>query len=116
MSLFVHFLCPHAACGFRVFFFFKAAATTEIYTLSLHDALPIKPAETAVVVTTDEAGREAAASLRRVDRKSTRLNSGHVSMSYAAFCLKKNSKNRMSITASTRTTSRISLKGRSSIK
>src|SRR5256885_7390009 len=90
------------------FFFFNDTATTEIYTLSLHDALPISLA----------GGRGAAGSARgphaRVrgpvpqerrarrqgdhaadggDRKSTRLNSSHLVISYAVFCLKK--KNRI---------------------
>src|SRR6266581_3157008 len=68
-------------------FFFNDTATTEIYTLSLHDALPIS-----------ELGRDHEAArgmLLRVphhplgDRKSTRLNSSHPSISYAVFCLKK---------------------------
>src|SRR6267154_3585268 len=75
-----------------IFFFFNDTATTEIYTLSLHDALPI--ARVARVVTT---GRPAAGSAvttarllpARVDRKSTRLNSSHPSISYAVFCLQK---------------------------
>src|SRR3989442_11895699 len=70
------------------FFFFNDTATTEIYTLSLHDALPISAR-----------GRGAAAGRRELrawsrgagpgDRKSTRLNSSHVRISYAVFCLKK---------------------------
>src|ERR1022692_5115534 len=66
------------------FFFFNDTATTEIYTLSLHDALPIwspssegrwnwrPPSPTPII-----------------DRKSTRLNSSHLVISYAVFCLKK---------------------------
>src|SRR5690606_41893594 len=72
-------------------FFFNTTATTEIYTLSLHDALPILRRG---------AARHAAGGARRVaggpglvagtqDRKSTRLNSSHVKISYAVFCLKK---------------------------
>src|SRR5215510_16006879 len=70
---------------FFVFFFFNDTATTEIYTLSLHDALPIS--------------RRPTCPRRRCpprrgpgpppDRKSTRLNSSHVAISYAVFCLKK---------------------------
>src|SRR5690349_24049524 len=75
-------------------FFFSDTATTEIYTLSLHDALPIsgaihrpfcsrpKPAQI-------RCERRSWRSLRRLDRKSTRLNSSHVEISYAVFCLKK---------------------------
>src|SRR5256885_12256074 len=82
------------------FFFFNDTATTEIYTLSLHDALPIS-----TVPSTDGSspGRGAAvarayiampASLANstacaLDRKSTRLNSSHLVISYAVFCLKK---------------------------
>src|SRR5574337_1332041 len=70
------------------FFFFNDTATTEIYTLSLHDALPIYHR--------GEPGRPAGPvpprRLRRGDRKSTRLNSSHHSISYAVFCLKKKNK------------------------
>src|SRR2546430_9082316 len=80
---------PHRTGRKSVFFFFNDTATTEIYTLSLHDALPIS------------LGREIAQVLQvqvehswaRVgdrDRKSTRLNSSHSQISYAVFCLKKN--------------------------
>src|SRR5256885_12580305 len=76
------------------FFFFNDTATTEIYTLSLHDALPI-------CVRARRRARSAAARRRecarprcrprrsRSDRKSTRLNSSHLVISYAVFCLKK---------------------------
>src|SRR3712207_9446871 len=91
------------------FFFFNDTATTEIYTLSLHDALPIsqpghgdgsdgsamsdpvtawsfryRPHSTAAAI--------ASAPVRR-DRKSTRLNSSHANISYAVFCLKKKKTN-----------------------
>src|SRR2546426_10596637 len=83
------------------FFFFNDTATTEIYTLSLHDALPIwvvkhhahpkplmgtarhRPADP---TQSDQSQRLAA------DRKSTRLNSSHLVISYAVFCLKKKNK------------------------
>src|SRR5438270_9322526 len=81
---------------FRLFFF-NDTATTEIYTLSLHDALPIFGRERRAA-----AGRLRAhavcgpgASQARVrwrDRKSTRLNSSHSQISYAVFCLKKKKK------------------------
>src|SRR3712207_8990052 len=90
-----------------LFCFFNDTATTEIYTLSLHDALPICPAGSGGV---EEARRRAPAPrpdrqrgghARRVlaevhrghrqDRKSTRLNSSHANISYAVFCLKKKS-------------------------
>src|SRR3712207_7614987 len=93
-------------------FFFNDTATTEIYTLSLHDALPILPLrlplrEDARVVRDARGGAladHAAAHrgrpavphggqphhlLLRPDRKSTRLNSSHANISYAVFCLKK---------------------------
>src|SRR3712207_8510503 len=94
------------------FFFFNDTATTEIYTLSLHDALPIyrhrshtqgpgsvtdgtgplrvalsggrRPAGSAAAT-----GRRPARSRTPRDRKSTRLNSSHANISYAVFCLKK---------------------------
>src|SRR3989338_9789499 len=71
-----------------LFFFFNDTATTEIYTLSLHDALPIfRMRKTSVVIWILRSRVR-----RRVsqpDRKSTRLNSSHSSISYAVFCLKK---------------------------
>src|SRR2546429_3328861 len=71
---------------FFFFFFFNDTATTEIYTLSLHDALPIswsaRPAKP------PPSGSPACCRSRR-DRKSTRLNSSHGYISYAVFCLKK---------------------------
>src|SRR6266496_1043387 len=69
-----------------LFFFFNDPATTEIYTLSLHDALPILLSTSAPV-----AGLSTATSgwPHQQDRKSTRLNSSHVEISYAVFCLKK---------------------------
>src|SRR5947208_13468483 len=74
-------------------FFFNDTATTEIYTLSLHDALPIC-SEFALAAIPFSAARELAFSakfaLRAItDRKSTRLNSSHQIISYAVFCLKK---------------------------
>src|SRR5439155_20974522 len=91
--------------SFPLFFFFSAPAPPEIYTLSLHDALPIcvqadrRPAGR--VDQRIEAGQAVvgdavvgAAHDRLADRKSTRLNSSHVAISYAVFCLKKKKKNR----------------------
>src|SRR3712207_6969497 len=87
------------------FFFFNDTATTEIYTLSLHDALPISTASspggarTKSSWKTAPAGRRSPAAPERrrssastVDRKSTRLNSSHANISYAVFCLKKKKK------------------------
>src|SRR2546430_12346741 len=91
-----------------LFFFFNDTATTEIYTLSLHDALPIsgraarQQAERGLVAT----ARIATAGRPRPpgsadpengaaeDRKSTRLNSSHSQISYAVFCLKKKKRQR----------------------
>src|SRR5712675_3413375 len=80
-------------------FFFNDTATTEIYTLSLHDALPISEARF-VSVTGRGRGSQNLIELglpwRIVlgDRKSTRLNSSHGYISYAVFCLKKKKKNK----------------------
>src|SRR5436305_4692536 len=74
-------------------FFFNDPATTEIYTLSLHDALPISAELRARAerrqVRARARLRVALAPDLRGDRKSTRLNSSHVRISYAVFCLKK---------------------------
>src|SRR2546430_10199197 len=80
-----------------IFFFFNDTATTEIYTLSLHDALPIYVAVAAVAggrVLGVVRGRTRVSSGRRQDRKSTRLNSSHSQISYAVFCLKKKNTSR----------------------
>src|SRR5436309_14419366 len=77
------------------FFFFNDTATTEIYTLSLHDALPILGR-----LQGRGCSRQGAPDDRErswppgfdQDRKSTRLNSSHVKISYAVFCLKKKKK------------------------
>src|SRR3712207_8798084 len=97
-------------------FFFNDTATTEIYTLSLHDALPIlidaldrdlvhvraeqlageisraarrQPVRGVDLLPADPLEDEDALRDVRVDRKSTRLNSSHANISYAVFCLKK---------------------------
>src|SRR6266481_7283693 len=75
---------------FSLFFFFNDTATTEIYTLSLHDALPISQ-NRRQHSRPGRPGRDHCAFQR--DRKSTRLNSSHSSISYAVFCLKKKNKN-----------------------
>src|SRR6266498_4560395 len=83
---------------FLCFFFFNDTATTEIYTLSLHDALPIfRPSglEVPAAEARPEERREGPPLERLArpeDRKSTRLNSSHVRISYAVFCLKKKKK------------------------
>src|SRR3712207_8508231 len=94
--------------GDASFFFFNDTATTEIYTLSLHDALPISVAGGALAQTAslpvlkaspkEPADKQLAVGDDRPtlaavkaeeDRKSTRLNSSHANISYAVFCLKK---------------------------
>src|SRR3712207_7883084 len=93
------------------FFFFNDTATTEIYTLSLHDALPISPcpcgrgeagglrARRTGAKSRNEKNKGCSGSKRphvhlqlMLDRKSTRLNSSHANISYAVFCLKKKKK------------------------
>src|SRR5256885_5382300 len=71
------------------FFFFNDTATTEIYTLSLHDALPIYRLPRLVCAQTDRANPLYRSFREGLDRKSTRLNSSHLVISYAVFCLKK---------------------------
>src|SRR2546430_6616721 len=79
------------------FFFFNDTATTEIYTLSLHDALPISGRRPGAGVPDPGRARRRRARIRHryregEDRKSTRLNSSHSQISYAVFCLKKKKK------------------------
>src|SRR5260221_4811908 len=74
-----------------LFFFFNDTATTEIYTLSLHDALPISWRGGRHQPSAGQVGPSGAARWGR-DRKSTRLNSSHTVISYAVFCLKKKKK------------------------
>src|SRR5215510_15330667 len=81
----IRFLLINRLC-LLFFFFFNDTATTEIYTLSLHDALPIKRHDQRAAACGPERRR---CPRRPQDRKSTRLNSSHVASSYAAFCLKK---------------------------
>src|SRR3989442_2820739 len=76
-----------------IIFFFNDTATTEIYTLSLHDALPIYGETWAgagpALCRRFSCRRGRGRDRPRRDRKSTRLNSSHVRISYAVFCLKK---------------------------
>src|SRR5256885_8521412 len=69
-------------------FFFNDTATTEIYTLSLHDALPICGDAARRRFACEPASGHAVGE-HNADRKSTRLNSSHLVISYAVFCLKK---------------------------
>src|ERR1035441_10936404 len=82
-------LLLHLVCVFC--FFFNDTATTEIYTLSLHDALPICNTELRLV---DRTKMFQLCNNYSLDRKSTRLNSSHLGISYAVFCLKKKIKYR----------------------
>src|SRR5256885_6208037 len=75
-----------------LFFFFNDTATTEIYTLSLHDALPISTGGVSSVQVLYYLAIKAARHEIIIDRKSTRLNSSHLVISYAVFCLKKKNK------------------------
>src|SRR3954454_25415150 len=70
-------------------FFFNDTATTEIYTLSLHDALPISRRETSCRLVRRQVDGRSLPAHQLADRKSTRLNSSHGRISYAVFCLKK---------------------------
>src|SRR5947208_16530108 len=87
---------PFCSITLHSLFFFNATATTEIYTLSLHDALPIfsalgtsacQPLRSFPL--NNWTGFPSSYSTERTDRKSTRLNSSHQIISYAVFCLKK---------------------------
>src|SRR5438552_14442848 len=80
-------------------FFFNDTSTSEIYTLSLHDALPICPGE-AIMRQGEWGGNTFYIAVDGsldvfIDRKSTRLNSSHQIISYAVFCLKKKKTNEM---------------------
>src|SRR3989449_2524489 len=109
-------MCPRIRCLSGLcffFFFFNDTATTEIYTLSLHDALPISalaPEPPLAVIPFDPYGGaiyvpgvingdsawlmlDTGLSRTGLDRKSTRLNSSHGYISYAVFCLKKKKTN-----------------------
>src|SRR3712207_8862725 len=83
-------------------FFFNDTATTEIYTLSLHDALPIWGGRVTSILRrsrgslagfgVERMGPRSSCGRCPTDRKSTRLNSSHANISYAVFCLKKKNK------------------------
>src|SRR5438552_17803740 len=94
------YLCLFLFC---YFFFFNDTSPTEIYTLSLHDALPISGETSSPPSPAPSAAGGAARSPRAYrwkaciaarDRKSTRLNSSHQIISYAVFCLKKKKNNK----------------------
>src|SRR5256885_5984497 len=94
------FALPHPLELAPFFFFFNDTATTEIYTLSLHDALPILLARRGTgrtgsitlfqgLTSVGAAAHQSFPTIFPRDRKSTRLNSSHLVISYAVFCLKK---------------------------
>src|SRR2546426_7072918 len=92
----VSFYVYKVTSPYLFFFFFNDTATTEIYTLSLHDALPISgrgPDACSGTQLRDIAARQPNKKgdhrATGLDRKSTRLNSSHLVISYAVFCLKK---------------------------
>src|SRR5436189_5249057 len=100
-------LNTHLLLAAFLFFFFNDTSTTEIYTLSLHDALPIyheiEILEEFIRDAVDVLKREGRLAIitfhsledrvvKQTDRKSTRLNSSHRCISYAVFCLKKKKK------------------------
>src|SRR5688572_32177133 len=87
------FICT---CLLFFLFFFNDTATTEIYTLSLHDALPISQSSGWIVL--DPEFANSIHPIANSDRKSTRLNSSHSQISYAVFCLKKKKKKKYHIT------------------
>src|SRR5256885_12854931 len=109
----------HPRPSLFLFFFFNDTATTEIYTLSLHDALPIwgagirrggapapgggtrGPLRPGRSPGHRKPGSHPSRATRRLDpdRKSTRLNSSHLVISYAVFCLKKKKKNYIRVRA-----------------
>src|SRR5258707_7061067 len=92
-------------CRLFLFFFFNDTATTEIYPLSLHDALPILSRRIIedlyslkrrlgtmhhhVAPLVEPLSKLVGERIPQLDRKSTRLNSSHANISYAVFCLKK---------------------------
>src|SRR5438132_10509534 len=82
----------HLRFSSPVLFFFNDTATTEIYTLSLHDALPIWLISSSLPRTVPRAFDTLVALIDARDRKSTRLNSSHTVISYDVFCLKKKKK------------------------
>src|SRR5438552_12126478 len=90
-------MCILTESNFLFFFFFNDPATTEIYTLSLHDALPISHTGLELLaqrvhVRSTQYFFVIKFNFVDLDRKSTRLNSSHQIISYAVFCLKKKKK------------------------
>src|ERR1035437_10497412 len=90
-----------------LFCFFNDTATTEIYTLSLHDALPISCRRWGCAHREEHRRQDRRRHGDR-DRKSTRLNSSHANLSYAVFCLKKK-KNRLERDSTAEETGKLAL-------
>src|SRR5436189_6347262 len=98
--MFLSTLTPSTINFLLLYIFLISTSSTEIYTLPLHDALPIW-----AVVDDDHVelhrlgdpreGEPDVGIAKAIDRKSTRLNSSHRCISYAVFCLKKKKKNKM---------------------
>src|SRR5688572_32262178 len=106
MTVSAHSFVVCAVVAARFDFVSRATATSQIYTLSLHDALPISAHPHAGVAGVDhddgvvgnvlgELMADALGPDRHRDRKSTRLNSSHSQISYAVFCLKKKKSGRV---------------------
>src|SRR5699024_12337635 len=93
-----HTLLPHSPSS-SVFFLFTDPSPPSIYTLSLHDALPIYQVLHNIlkmkIIIFIQVPLEKSCHPLCLDRKSTRLNSSHVSISYAVFCLKKKKNNNL---------------------
>src|SRR5258705_13080299 len=105
-SMYCYFCHVYYSFNYFFFFFFNDTATTEIYTLSLHDALPIFTNKPVKVVVDSHYHFDHAhgnqifgpdVMLIGQDRKSTRLNSSHLGISYAVFCLKKKKKKKKEV-------------------
>src|SRR6478752_8620792 len=88
-------LCVRSKSSISLSFFFNDTPTTEIYTLSLHDALPIYPRSGFDQLTEADRALIQHVTGQWIDRKSTRLNSSHGYMSDAVFCLKKKKPGRL---------------------
>src|SRR5439155_25772742 len=96
LFLYIHLLLSSTTHTVSFLFFFNDTPPTEIYTLSLHDALPICRDQTDVgsgeSLPRQQEHQPGSYLKEETDRKSTRLNSSHVAISYAVFCLKKKKK------------------------
>src|SRR5436190_22143972 len=100
VEIFIFFVETILLRFYIFFFFFNDTATTEIYTLSLHDALPIWCRSAPTSTFSRSTGRWCSTGRWPTDRKSTRLNSSHTVISYAVFCLKKKNKDTVTVDVS----------------